>query len=114
MGSFSLDDNSDPTLPSEQTFAGLSPGTYGVVENLAAGFTLSSIVCDDPDSGSVVDLNLRSASIDLDAGETVRCTFTNTEDAPPPDVIINEVDADQASTDSCRIRRAVRWWRGQY
>jgi hypothetical protein len=42
------------------------------------GWALTDIVCDDPDGGTTVSLGNRRANIDLDPGETVVCTFTNT------------------------------------
>jgi hypothetical protein len=53
---------------------GLDAGTYAVSEvNLPANWALTSAVCDD---GSLV------SAIDLEAGETVTCTFTNTFTQP--------------------------------
>jgi len=56
-----------------QTFSGLVAGTYDVAETLsvaqlAAGWSLTSAVCDDQSPPS---------AISLQAGETVTCTFTN-------------------------------------
>ncbi|MEI2643979.1 MAG: beta-propeller fold lactonase family protein [Candidatus Nanopelagicales bacterium] len=48
----------------------LDPGTYSVVEKPLTGWDLTSATCDD---GSPV------SAIDLAAGETVTCTFTNTQ-----------------------------------
>lgn len=57
----------------------LRPDTYSVVETATAGWNLTSASCSD---GST------PASIDLGAGETVTCTFTNTRIpeivTPPP------------------------------
>jgi hypothetical protein len=50
----------------------LAPGTYSVAEIVPSGWDLTSATCDD---GSA------PASIGLGAGETVRCTFTNTQRA---------------------------------
>ena len=47
----------------------------------AGGLAFTSLVCVDEDYGSSVDLNLRQATIDLDPGETVTCTYTNTKQA---------------------------------
>jgi hypothetical protein len=49
-----------------------------VTEMLPSGWALESLVCTDPDNGTTVNLGTRRATIDLDAGETVTCTFTNT------------------------------------
>jgi hypothetical protein len=46
----------------------LPPDTYSVSENIPAGWALFSAICDDGSSPS---------EIDLDADETVTCTFTN-------------------------------------
>jgi hypothetical protein len=59
-------------------------GTYAVEELPTQGWTLSKLSCDDADSST----DGATASIDLAAGETVTCTFTNTKDAvdnPPVD-----------------------------
>lgn len=53
----------------------LAPGTYEVSELLPPGWAQSNATCDD---GST------PAAIDLDPGETVTCTFTNSRTAPGP------------------------------
>jgi hypothetical protein len=64
----------------------LVAGTYTSTEvNLPAGFSLSSIACDDasspnPSSGSVVSA---TATFRLDAGEVVKCIFTNRLESTP-------------------------------
>jgi uncharacterized repeat protein (TIGR01451 family) len=50
----------------------LDPGTYSVSENVPAGWSLESAICDNERDPS---------SINLNAGETVNCTFTNLRDA---------------------------------
>jgi hypothetical protein len=77
IGSFSLDDDQDPALPDRRTFSGLSAGGYTVTEAVPAGWKLTHLVCQDPDGGSSTSLGTATATIDLDAGETVTCTFTN-------------------------------------
>ena len=85
--SFSLDDGG------MQTFTNLASGTYTVTEDdPSPAFTLSDLVCQDPDGGSAVDLGARTATIDLDAGETVTCTFTNTQDLDDDDGIPDDED----------------------
>ncbi|MFY3741414.1 MAG: Ca2+-binding RTX toxin-like protein [Candidatus Nitrosomirales archaeon] len=76
IGIFALDDDNDPTLPKQITFI-LAPGKYNLTEQTIPAFNLTSIVCNDPDSGTTVNLATAKASIDLDAGETVKCTYTN-------------------------------------
>lgn len=54
-------------------------GKYSVTEAdpTPFGFDLIEVDCEDPDGGSSVDLGARTVTIDLDAGETITCTFTN-------------------------------------
>jgi plastocyanin len=61
------------------TVTGLGPGSYDVTQSLPAGWNLTQITCDDPDGGSSVDLAAGTATIDVDAGEQITCTFLNTE-----------------------------------
>ena len=60
------------------TRAALEPGTYTVAESLPDGWDLSQLTCDDPDGGTVVDLVAGVATVDVDSGEEVVCTFVNT------------------------------------
>ena len=75
--SFFLDDDSDGTLSNNRVFADLTPGEFDLQENGVGGWTVVSISCQDADLGTTVDLNARSATVDLDAGENITCTFTN-------------------------------------
>jgi hypothetical protein len=62
--------------------ADLPAGTYTTTQvDPAPEFDLTSVACDDQDSGtpSSGDPGTRSAVINLDAGETVTCRFTNTQ-----------------------------------
>jgi uncharacterized repeat protein (TIGR01451 family) len=65
------------------TATDLVPGQYTVTEtDPAPAFDLSGLVCVDSATGgtaSTVDLGTRQATINLDPGETVTCTFTNTQ-----------------------------------
>jgi len=61
----------------------LDPGTYSVSENVPAGWDLDSATCDDDSA---------PASVSLQAGETVTCTFTNEQDARI--VIVKQTDPD--------------------
>lgn len=78
-GPFSLDDDADGTLPRFVTSTGLTPGTYTVTQGAAPGLALTGLVCD---TGEVVSLADRRATITLTAGENVTCTFTNQPAAP--------------------------------
>ncbi len=65
------------------TFTDVAPGSYTVTEGAPGSFmTLTNIVCTDPSGGTTINLATRSASINAAAGETVDCTFTNS-DLPP-------------------------------
>src|SRR5262249_15888090 len=80
---FQLDDDAgvpggDNTLLNSISFANLTPGTYTVTENAQVGYKLSNLVINDPDGGSSIDLVNRTATIDLDPGETITATFVNT------------------------------------
>jgi hypothetical protein len=75
------------TIPANGTLvvANLSPGTYTTTEvDPSPDFELTDVSCDDggsrsPSSG---DASTRSAVFNLDAGETVQCTFTNRQAEP--------------------------------
>ncbi|MGH2766613.1 MAG: prealbumin-like fold domain-containing protein, partial [Actinomycetota bacterium] len=76
---FTLDD--DGVGSNQQLFTGLLPGSYTVTEDPnPAGWQLTDLSCNDPDAGTTWDLGTRTATIDLDPGEDVVCTFENTEE----------------------------------
>jgi uncharacterized repeat protein (TIGR01451 family) len=77
LSAFSLDDDADVTLSNTRTFNNLAPGAFTVTEANATGWVLSALTCSDPDNGSTVTLAARVANIDLDAAESITCTFTN-------------------------------------
>jgi uncharacterized repeat protein (TIGR01451 family) len=66
-------------------FDGLDAGTYSVFEDVPAGWTLTSAVCSDGSS---------PGQIQLAAGETIVCTFTNTK----PSVGKGSVDVQKSVT----------------
>ena len=72
---FDLDDDADGTLSNTQTFSDITPGAYTVTETAVSGYT-TTLSCVDPDGGTTTVG--ATATIDLDADETVICTFTNT------------------------------------
>jgi len=83
-GTFSFT-SSEPALNTTLTTSGgtassgpifLNTGTYTLTE-AAGGGDLTSLSCDDPDGGTIVDLASRTATIDLDEGENITCTFTD-------------------------------------
>ncbi len=63
-----------------QGFSGLVPGNYDIAEAIPAGWQLTGLVCNDPTGNSVVNLGTGSANIALDPGESVSCTFTDTQE----------------------------------
>ena len=82
-GGFSLDDDADATLPNTRlfTFTGSQLGAKTVTETLpVSGWGLTNLVCTGDDNSSV-DAATGVATLDVDAGETVICTYTNTQDA---------------------------------
>lgn len=78
LSNFSLDDDADGTLPNTRTFTGLASGTYTVDEGSVAGWSLTNLVCVDPTTNSSVNVGTGVATINLAAGESVTCTYTNT------------------------------------
>lgn len=76
LAAFSLDDDADATLPATRSFI-VNAGSYTVTESAVTAWDLIALACTDPDSGSSTNLASRVATIDLDPGETVACTFTN-------------------------------------
>ncbi len=77
---FSLDDDEDDEASLTDVLASgeLAPGTYTVTQAPSAGWDLSNLACN---TGESIDLARRRVTIDLAAGEHVRCTFTNTSTA---------------------------------
>jgi len=86
-GSFSLDDDSDNALSNSRDFI-VNPGTYAVSEGAVAGWNNTSATCDQ---GETID------SIDVAAGETVTCTFVNTQNAK---IIVDKVTSPSGNSQS--------------
>jgi hypothetical protein len=78
IGSSSIGTSGSPSGGiGSQTFPNLDAGSYSVSEtSLPTNWNFTSLVCTDPDGGTTV--SGQTATIDLDLGETVECTFTNT------------------------------------
>ncbi len=82
---FTLDDDSDPTLAWSHTITDQPEGNYVVQQVVPDGWAVTGIVCTDPDSGTTTELDFAVARVDLDAGETVSCTFmVEKADTTPP------------------------------
>jgi len=74
---FFLDHDSDATLSNTQRFK-LPAGDYAVQQvNMPAGWLLTTLTCTGGGSNTSTTLNTRTASIGLDAGEMVTCTYRN-------------------------------------
>jgi CHRD domain/IPTL-CTERM motif/Prealbumin-like fold domain len=86
-GTFTLNDGGT------RTFNNVAPGTYSVSENATAGWTVSALDCDDSDStGNAFS---RTATVNLQAGETVTCRFRNFAVAPADDIFVFHLAGDQ-------------------
>lgn len=73
---FALDDDDDATLPNQVTAADIAAGAYTVYQDdPPVGWAVLGVSCDDPDGGSNTYTN--GVLIDLDAGEFITCTVTN-------------------------------------
>src|SRR5687768_6589545 len=69
-----LDDDPSNGSASRQFSRTVEAGIYTATEAAVTGWNVTAVTCDDPDSGSSGNPANRSATIDLDAGETVTCT----------------------------------------
>jgi len=59
------------------TLVSVAPGQYTVEEGADSDYALTGISCDDGNSAG--DTGARTATFNVEAGETVTCTFTNSE-----------------------------------
>ncbi|MEO5510444.1 MAG: hypothetical protein ABIS27_07415, partial [Longimicrobiales bacterium] len=92
LGSFDLDDDSDPALSNQKVFTNLTPGTYTFTETQVPGWDLISIVC-TPSAGTTVSVPTATATIALTAGANITCTFTNKALPPTTGTITITKDA---------------------
>ena len=78
-----------------QVFADVVPGTYTVTESdpASGGFALEDVVCGDADSSG--NPFARTATIRLQAGETVTCTFTNVRASGADRIFVFQLSGDQ-------------------
>ncbi|HET6594988.1 MAG TPA: hypothetical protein VFG81_05165 [Anaerolineales bacterium] len=61
-----------------QSFTNIAPGAKTVTESAPpAGWDFTSLSCSDPDNGTTT--SGQTANIDLDPGESITCTYTNTK-----------------------------------
>ncbi len=89
-----------PATNSTASSSGFSKGaaSYVISEDALADWQLTDLSCTgDNDNGSSFNLATRTATIDLDPGEDIICTFTNTELGK---IIINKLTSPSGLPDS--------------
>ena len=86
-GTFNLNDGQN------RTFANVPAGTYTFTENVPAGYTLTDVVCSDGDSTG--NPFAGTATVQLQAGETVTCTFRNLRTVASPTLFVFQLSGDQ-------------------
>jgi len=74
----------------------VAPGTYTVSEAAKAGWTLTDITCNDSNSTDAGN----TATFNVEAGETVRCVFTNTKDEAPTSPIVAPTTVEPTEPDT--------------
>jgi hypothetical protein len=88
----------------QETFSDVPPGTYAISEDdPTPAFDLTGLSCtdeDDESGASQTNLESRTATINLDAGETVTCTFTNTEQPTSILIVKTTQDPDELLADA--------------
>lgn len=80
IGAFALADDGDEVGDGtwrDYGTSGLTAGTYQLTQQPMTGWNLTGIDCSDPDNGTTVNLVEGTVTFDLDADETIDCTFTN-------------------------------------
>lgn len=76
-----------------QTFSSVAAGTYTVTESAASGWTLDDVSCSDADSSG--NPFARTATVSLQAGESVTCTFRNLHTITSPALFVFRIEASQ-------------------
>jgi hypothetical protein len=107
LGTVNTTLDTDPTsldTPDSETFslAASGPGEKTVEEGVPDGWTLTAISCPGDDKAAV-DLENNRVVLDVDAGEDIHCTFTNTKDSAPTDEPTDEPATDEPATDEPTI-----------
>ena len=71
----------EPSLENGESSTALEvvPGSYEVTETATQGWDLTGITCDDSASDTPSMFDGATATFNVDPGETVTCTFTNTK-----------------------------------
>ncbi|MCA9981174.1 MAG: hypothetical protein KDD89_10075, partial [Anaerolineales bacterium] len=97
------------TADNEEVFTFVFPGTYTVTEQAVPFWELDAISCVDSDGAgtpSTGDVGTATATINVDGGENVVCTFTNLEGNRPP-VIAPVADQFTAEGATLNVSTAV-------
>jgi CSLREA domain-containing protein len=95
LGDFSLDTDPGTQLPNRRTFSDLEIGGRVIRELPTPGWQLVSIDCNDP-TGTTVQLDTATATVDLAAGDVVTCTFRNRKTAGTALVVNSTADTADA------------------
>ena len=96
-----------------KTFGNVAADAYMVTEDDPAvtpgGFNLTALSCDDGASTtpSTTNLGTRTANINLDAGEPVTCTFTNTIIVEEPPASVGGVTSYPKDSGSYAVRNGL-------
>lgn len=77
LRSFTLDDDADPALDNAVTFRNVKPGPYAIQMASAPDGPLTAIRCTSTGGtdNNAVDVDTRTATLNVEAGEAVACTF---------------------------------------
>jgi uncharacterized repeat protein (TIGR01451 family) len=96
VSGFTLDDGTDADgISNSVTFSGLIPGSFTISESAVNGWYLSNLSCStNITAKSIGPFITNIASFNLQAGENVSCTFTNTKYNPAI-----QVDKSSSTTD---------------
>ncbi len=86
LGSFTLDDDADPVLRDQVTFANIPTGPYTITQAQIPGWTLTTIGCSEE---AAVDPATGTVTIDLQPNSVVVCTFNNAGVQPDAAIAIN-------------------------
>jgi hypothetical protein len=83
---FTLDDDADGTHTNGQEYNDMDLGPWSLVAHVPSGWQLKDLACTDPDGGTTIDKVNAKATVDLDAGETINCSFAiePVPQTPPP------------------------------
>ena len=78
LSDFMLDDDADGTLPNDQSFLSLAPGSgYSVAETSVTGWDLASIDCNVTGVGTSATPAGNGVDMTLADGGSITCTFVN-------------------------------------